>query len=109
MRRLRSCTGRGWDREGLRMRVAVRGVLFVVVLFLLTPTLALAQASLAGVVKDASGAVLPGVTVEAASPVLIEKVRSVATDSVGTYKIENLRPGTYTLTFMLAGFNTLKR
>src|SRR5262249_2042008 len=67
------------------------------------------QASLAGVVKDASGAVLPGVTVEAASPVLIEKVRSVATDSVGTYKIENLRPGTYTLTFMLAGFNTLKR
>src|SRR5499427_4308391 len=91
------------------MRLVVRCVFLVVVLFLLTPTLARAQATLAGVVKDASGAVMPGVTVEAASPALIEKVRSVASDGVGAYKIENLRPGTYTLTFTLTGFNTVKR
>jgi hypothetical protein len=70
---------------------------------------AYAQASLAGVVKDTSGAVLPGVTVEAASPVLIEKVRTVVTDGNGQYKIESLRPGTYALTFTLPGFNTVKR
>ncbi len=58
-------------------------------------------------VKDTSGAVLPGVTVEAASPVLIEKARSVVTDRTGQYTIENLRPGTYTVTFTLASFNTV--
>jgi hypothetical protein len=65
--------------------------------------------SIAGVVKDASGAVLPGVTVEAASPALIEKVRSVTTDSTGQYKIITLRPGTYTVTFTLPGFATVRR
>jgi hypothetical protein len=70
---------------------------------------AYAQASIAGVVKDTSGAVLPGVTVEAASPALIEKVRSVVTDGTGQYRIENLRPGVYTVTFGLAGFNTVRR
>src|SRR6516164_7818623 len=65
--------------------------------------------SIAGVARDTSGAVLPGVTVEAASPVLIEKVRSVVTDGQGVYKIIDLRPGTYTVTFTLAGFNALKR
>src|SRR5262245_8250529 len=64
--------------------------------------------SIAGVVKDTSGAVLPGVTVEAASPALIEKVRTVSTDGNGGYKIENLRPGTYTVTFTLSGFGTVR-
>ena len=60
-------------------------------------------------VKDASGAVLPGVTVEAASPVLIEKVRTAVTDGTGQYRIVDLRPGTYTVTFTLTGFSTFKR
>jgi hypothetical protein len=65
--------------------------------------------SIVGVVKDASGAVLPGVTVEAASPVLIEKSRTAVTDSQGLYRIVDLRPGVYTTTFTLAGFSTFKR
>jgi hypothetical protein len=72
----------------------------------------LAQAgasSIAGVVRDTSGAVLPGVTVEAASPVLIEKARNVATDSEGRYNIVDLRPGAYVVTFTLSGFNTVRR
>jgi Carboxypeptidase regulatory-like domain/TonB-dependent Receptor Plug Domain len=73
------------------------------------PAAARAQSAFAGVVKDATGAVLPGVTVEASSPVLIEKVRSVTTDSNGNYRIENLRPGTYTLAFNLPGFSTVKK
>src|SRR5207249_2379410 len=76
---------------------------------LLLPTLAYAQAVITGVVKDASGGVLPGVTVEAASPVLIEKVRSVASDATGQYRIVDLRPGTYSVTFTLPGFSTVKR
>ncbi len=78
-------------------------------LVLLVPSMALAQASITGNVKDTSGAVLPGVTVEAASPVLIEKTRTVVTDSNGRYQIVDLRPGTYTITFTLTGFNTFKR
>ena len=70
---------------------------------------AAAQSTLAGVAKDTSGAVLPGVTVEAASPVLIEKARSVVTDGDGRYAIVDLRPGTYVVTFTLPGFNTFKR
>src|ERR1041384_5986084 len=66
------------------------------------------QSALAGVVKDTTGAVLPGVTVEAASPALIERVRSVTTDSSGLYRIVDLRPGVYTITFTLPGFNTVK-
>jgi len=68
-----------------------------------------AQATIAGVVKDASGAVLPGVSVEAASPVLTEKVRSVITDGTGQYRIVGLPPGSYTVTVALQGFNTVKR
>ena len=66
---------------------------------LVFPVAARAQATIAGAVKDASGAVLPGVTVEAASPVLIEKTRSAVTDGTGQYRIINLLPGTYTVTF----------
>jgi hypothetical protein len=76
---------------------------------LLFPATARAQATIAGVVKDASGAVLPGVTVEVASPVLIEKTRSAVTDGTGQYRIINLLPGTYTVTFTLTGFSTIKR
>ena len=75
----------------------------------LVPALAHAQASIAGVVNDASGAVLPGVTVEAASPALIERVRTAVTDGAGQYKLVDLVPGGYTVTFTLPGFNTVKR
>src|SRR5262245_38829983 len=77
----------------------------------LLPSLTNAQTtgSIAGVVKDESGAVLPGVTVEEASPALIEKVRTAVTDSQGNYKITELRSGTYTVTFTLAGFSVVKR
>src|SRR5688500_13672915 len=76
---------------------------------LLTPALAAAQASIAGVVRDPSGAVLPGVNVEASSPVLIEKVRTSVTDGSGLYRIVDLRAGTYSVTFTLPGFSTVKR
>ena len=81
----------------------------IVLSLLLLPSAAFAQAAITGVVKDASGGVLPGVTVEAASPVLIEKVRSVVTDDTGQYRIVDLRPGTYTVTFSLTGFSTVRR
>jgi len=83
------------------------GVLVLAVL--LAPALAHAQASITGVVKDSSGAVLPGVTVEAASPELIEKIRTAVTDGSGQYRIVDLRPGVYSVTFTLTGFNTVKR
>ena len=75
----------------------------------LVPMVAHAQASIAGVVRDPSGAVLPGVTVEAASDVLIEKVRTVVTDGSGRSRIIDLRPGTYVVTFTLSGFSTVRR
>jgi hypothetical protein len=84
----------------------------VLLLLCLVPSLALAQGqsgSIAGMVKDSSGAVLPGVTVEVASPALIEKVRTAVTDGQGAYKIIDLGPGTYSVTFTLTGFSTVKR
>src|SRR3979409_2071490 len=81
----------------------------VVLSTILLPTAAFAQATIAGTVKDTSGAVLPGVTVEASSPALIEKVRSAVTDSSGQFSITSLRPGTYTVTFTLPGFSVVKR
>ena len=75
----------------------------------LMPAAAFAQASIVGTVRDASGAVLPGATVEASSPALIEKTRSVITNGVGQYSIQDLRPGTYTVTFTLTGFSAVKR
>jgi hypothetical protein len=84
-------------------------VLTVLVWVAIFPSGARAQAFIAGVVRDTSGAVLPGVTVEAASPALIEKTRTVVTDGTGQYRVENLRPGPYAVTFTLAGFNTVKR
>src|SRR4029077_11850086 len=76
---------------------------------LIIPSLVYAQASITGVVRDTSGAVLPGVSVSASSPALIEKVRSVTTSGSGQYRIENLRPGVYAVTFALSGFSTVKR
>src|SRR5438552_5484166 len=86
-----------------------RAALFVLIGLTLLPATAFAQASIAGTVKDSSGAGLPGVTVEASSPVLIEKVRSAVTDAGGQYRIVDLRAGTYTLTFTLTGFSTVRR
>src|SRR5438105_1295843 len=76
---------------------------------LVLPATVFAQATLTGTVKDASGAVLPGVTVEASSPALIEKTKTAVTDGSGQYRIIDLRPGTYSVTFTLTGFSTVKR
>src|SRR5262245_56178516 len=96
-------------REERCMRVRLVRCLTVVALMALMPSLAHAQSSITGTIRDASGAVLPGVTVEAASPVLIEKVRSTTTDGSGGYRLTELLPGTYSLTFTLPGFATVKR
>ena len=76
---------------------------------LLLPSLATAQSQFVGRVSDATGAVLPGVTVDAASPALIEKMKSAVTDGEGRFNIVDLRPGEYTLTFRLEGFSTVLR
>ncbi len=90
------------------MRTFAR-IVFAAALVACVPSIVSAQASLTGVVRDTSGAVLPGVTVEAASPALIEKVRTAVTDGGGQYRLENLRPGAYTVTFTLPGFAIVKR
>ena len=81
----------------------------VVVSLLVAPSVAFAQSQFTGQVRDESGGVLPGVTVEAASPVLIEKQKSAVTDEQGRYTIVDLRPGTYRITFTLTGFATVVR
>src|SRR5262245_12068025 len=92
--------------EGMRRVLRTLGLM---ALLLVAPASAWAQATLAGVVTDASGAVLPGVTVEASSSALIEKVRSATTDCNGRYRIESLQPGQYSVTFSLSGFAPQKR
>ena len=89
------------------MRAVIRIVLAWLVFLL--PAAASAQAVITGTVRDTSGAVLPGVTVEATSPALIEKVRAAVSDGSGQYRIEDLRPGTYTVSFTLTGFSVFKR
>src|SRR5438105_6619743 len=94
------------------VRHRIAGMSLVVVTWVLLAASAWAQQApggIAGVVRDTSGAVLPGVTVEAASPALIEKVRSVVSDAQGQYKSVDLRPGTYVVTFTLPGFSTVRR
>ena len=73
---------------------------------ILLPAAASAQSAITGLVKDSSGGVLPGVTVEATSPALIEKARTVVSDAQGRYAIVDLRPGVYKMTFTLSGFST---
>ena len=83
--------------------------LLVMLASVLVPSAAYAQASITGLVRDSSGAVLPGVVVEASSPALIEQTKSVVSDATGQYRIVDLRPGVYTVTFSLSGFSTYKR
>lgn len=90
------------------MQASVKA-LAVFTFLLWLPAVAFAQAEVTGIVKDASGGALPGVSVEVASPVLIEKTRSVVSSGNGQYRIQNLRPGVYTVTFTLSGFSTVKR
>jgi hypothetical protein len=82
---------------------------WLVLLLLVIATPVFAQSAITGIVRDTSGAAMPGVTVEAASDVLIEKVKAAVTDSSGSYRIADLRPGTYSLTFTLTGFKTFRR
>src|SRR5882757_9141164 len=89
--------------------MSLRKIVWALLVLVLLPSYAMAQATLAGVTKDTSGAVLPGVTVEVSSPALIEKTRSAVTDGSGQYQIVDLRPGTYTVTFTLTGFSSAKR
>lgn len=90
------------------MRLLLRAACTLAVLTAF-PTLTFGQATVAGTIKDASGAVLPGVTVEASSPALLEKSRTTVSDGSGQYRITELPPGTYAVTFSLAGFSTVKR
>ena len=83
--------------------------ILLVSFLLLLPAAASAQSSITGVVRDTSGAVQPGVTVEASGPALIEGSRTAVTDNQGAYRIVDLRPGVYTVSFTLSGFSTLKR
>ena len=89
-------------------RFALRSASVVLVLLLL-PSIALAQAALTGTVRDSSGAVLPGVTVEVSSPALIEKVRTATSDGSGLWRIVDLRPGDYAISASLPGFTSVKR
>src|SRR5262245_58121633 len=91
------------------MRRVVHCFVLLAAVALLAPRASFAQGSIAGVAKDTSGAMLPGVTIEAASPALIEKTRSVVTDGAGQYRIVDLPPGSYQVTFTLTGFRTVVR
>src|SRR5262249_45234641 len=95
-------------RATMRTRV-VRSTFVALSIVVALPSAALAQSAIAGSVKDTTGAIMPGVTVEASSPALIEKTRTVVSDAQGNYKIVDLRPGTYTLTFALTGFQSVRR
>src|SRR5688572_18324735 len=107
---LSSCTKTKHLRSGLPMGTLIaRVTVTALACLVLTPGVMFAQSAIAGVVRDTSGAVLPGVTVEAASPVLIEKVRTAVSGSDGTYTIPDLRPGDYSVTFSLPGFSTVRR
>ena len=91
------------------MRNRVMGLMLAAAALLLLPMSASAQSTIAGLVTDSTGSILPGVTVEATSPALIERVRTATTDGQGRYSIVDLRPGEYTVTFTLTGFSTFKR
>src|SRR5262245_7223998 len=94
---------------GIMSLTAISTVVVLASLLLPEPASGQQASGIAGVVRDASGAVLPGVTVEATSPALIEKVRTAVTDGEGRYSIVDLRPGTYAVTFTLPGFASVRR
>src|SRR5918995_6338265 len=96
--------GRGGVMRRARILVSLGCLLFIS-----APAWAQAPSSIAGVVRDTSGGVLPGVTVEATSPALIERTRTVVTDDQGRYNIVDLRPGTYEITYTLPGFASVRR
>ncbi len=89
----------------MRKCVWINVLALLAFLIALNASVAAAQtgSAIAGTVKDATGGVLPGVTIEATSPALIERMRSVVSDNDGLYKITDLRPGLYTVTFSLPG------
>jgi hypothetical protein len=91
------------------MRTSAFGFMLVLACLVLLPVDVLAQSEIAGVIRDSSGSVLPGATVEASSPALIEKVRAAVSDGDGHYRIISLRPGIYKVTFTLPGFSTVVR
>jgi hypothetical protein len=95
--------------EGLLFRTVAGRSLLALCITIAAAATAQAQSAIAGVVRDGSGGVLPGVTIEASSPALIEGSRTAVTDNSGSYRIENLRPGEYVVTFVLTGFRTVKR
>jgi hypothetical protein len=86
-----------------------RRLVVAVCTFVVLPAIAAAQSSIVGQVRDESGGVLPGVTVTASSPALIEQSRTVVTDAQGRYRVDALRPGIYRVVFVLTGFNTVAR
>src|SRR5262249_17919150 len=94
-------------RRPLMRALATGSAVILLLLFLSAP--AFSQPAIAGIVKDASGAVMPRVSVEASSPALIEKSPAVVTDGTGQYRVAELLPGTYSVTFTLSGFATVKR
>src|SRR2546426_623579 len=91
------------------MRTRICGATCFVMMCLLASSASAQNGSIVGGAKDATGAVLPGVTVEATSPSLIEKVRTAITDGQGLYQITDLRPGVYAVVFTLPGFTTIRR
>ena len=94
----------------MRPAIFAQAICILLASYAWLPTAASAQqSSIAGLVTDASGSVLPGVTVEASSPALIEKTRVVTTDGTGQYRIVDLRPGVYSVTFQLPSFSTVRR
>jgi hypothetical protein len=101
--------GRRPRERGLGMAKSKLASYFAAALLVFLPQLASAQSSIAGIVRDPSGAIIPGVTVTASSPALIERSRTATTDGSGRYAIVDLRPGTYTVTATVAGFKTFKQ
>ena len=91
------------------MKTIGRLVLGLSLAAIAVPAGAQTNAVIAGIVRDATGAILPGVTVEASSPALIERVRTTTTDETGQYKVLELRPGVYTVQFTLPGFSSVRR
>src|SRR5207244_6619723 len=98
---------RNAGRSHMHRLVLSFGAVCALAVCVTSPVLAQERASIVGVVQDSTGAVMPGVTVEAASPALIEQARTAVTDSSGRYAVIDLRPGTYTVTFTLPGFKAV--